>query len=489
MRSLALAGLLLVAAPLLSGCGGGKGAALDVVVIGDPASLFDGGVRLSPAAQLLRGATAQGLVSLDQKGQVVPGLADRWIVTDDGLSYIFRLNDGARLGNERLAAAPVRTALVQSLAALRGTALGKDLSVIDEVRVMTGRVIEIRLSRPQPDLLLLLAQPELGLAVKGRGAGPMALRRDGRVAYLDLIEPEKRGLPATDNWQAQVRRLRFRALPADAAIARFSRGEADAVLGGRIEQFPLADGTGLTRAAIRLDPAQGLFGLAVMHGDGFLASAENREAIAMAIDREALPAALGIGGWTMTEHIVPVGVADSPVADQERWPELDLEARQGIAAARVARWQSGKRERTSLRIALPAGPGSERLFSRIAEDLGKIGLGASRAGLAAPADLRLVDSVARYQTAVWYFNQLSCGVLPGPCSQEADEMVAKAIAAADPAERAALFTKADSELTASNLYIPLGSPIRWSLVGGNAAGLVANSFATHPLMPMALLPK
>lgn len=224
MRSLALAGLLLAAFPLLTGCDAGKGAALDVVVIGDPASLFDAGVRLSPAAQLLRGATSQGLVSLDQQGQVVPGLADRWIVTDDGMSYIFRLNDGARLGNERLGAAAVRNALVQALAALRGTALGKDMAAIDEVRVMTGRVIEIRLSRPQPELLLLLAQPELGLTVKGKGAGPMALRRDGKVAYLDLLEPEKRGLPAADDWQSQVRRLRFRALPAEAAIARFGRG-------------------------------------------------------------------------------------------------------------------------------------------------------------------------------------------------------------------------------------------------------------------------
>ena len=209
----------------------------------------------------------------------------------------------------------------------------------------------------------------------------------------------------------------------------------------------------------------------------------------MAINREAMPAALGLGGWAMSERIVPAGIADSPEAGPERWPDLDLEARQGIAAARVARWQSGKDERTSLRIAMPAGPGSERLFARIAEDLGKIGLGTSRVGFAAPADLRLVDSVARYPTAVWYYNQLSCGVLPGPCSAEADGLVAKAIAAADPAERAALFAKADSELTASNLYIPLGSPIRWSLVGGNAAGLVANTFATHPLMPMALLPK
>ena len=36
-------------------------------------------------------ATAQGLVSYDDAGNVIPGLAQRWIVVDDGKSYIFRL--------------------------------------------------------------------------------------------------------------------------------------------------------------------------------------------------------------------------------------------------------------------------------------------------------------------------------------------------------------------------------------------------------------
>ena len=34
---------------------------------------------------------AQGLVSFDASGNIVGGLAERWNVSDDGLSYIFRL--------------------------------------------------------------------------------------------------------------------------------------------------------------------------------------------------------------------------------------------------------------------------------------------------------------------------------------------------------------------------------------------------------------
>ena len=489
IRSLAVHGFLLTALALLGACGSEQGDTVDVVAIGDPASLFDGGARLSTAAQLLRGATAQGLVALDQQGQVIPGLADRWIVNDDGLSYIFRLSDSSWTSGGKLSAATARASMLQALAALRGTALGKDLSSIEEIRVMTGRVIEIRLSRPQPDLLMLLAQPELGLLNRGKGAGPMALRRDGNVAYLALIDPQLRGMPASVDWQEQVRPVRLRALAAEAAIARFERGETDAVLGGRYENFPLADSGGLSRGAIRLDPVSGLFGLAAMHRDGFLADPQNREAIAMAIDREALPAALGIGGWMMTDRILPAGIGDNQQTVPQTWTTLSLDERRAVATSRVTRWRGADADPVRLRIAMPAGPGTDRLFARLAEDLGKAGLTATRVGLADAADLRLVDAVARYSGTLWYFYQLSCGVLPGPCDPEADSLVAKALQSADPAERDRLFAQAEDKLTASNVYIPLGAPIRWSLLRGNATGFLVNRFAVHPLMPMATLPK
>ncbi len=101
-----------VLALLVAGCDTASDRPVEVAVIGDPGSPFVSGARLPLAAQLVRSATAEGLVGFDEQGRVIPALADRWIVTDDGLSYIFRLNDGARLGNERLGAASVRTAPV-----------------------------------------------------------------------------------------------------------------------------------------------------------------------------------------------------------------------------------------------------------------------------------------------------------------------------------------------------------------------------------------
>ncbi len=486
-----LAKLLFVAATtaLVAACGNDQDSGIDVVAIGDPASLFEPGGRLPPGAQLLRGATAQGLVMLDDKGQVGPGIADRWIVTDDGMSYIFRLRDGRWSEGSKLSAETARLALMQAIAALRGAPLAKEFAGINDIRVMTGRVIEIRLNQPQPELLLLLAQPELGLLHRGRGAGPMLVRRDGKVAYLSLLEPEARGLPADPDWKEGVRSLRLRASAAEAAIARYNRGEANAVVGGRFEDFPLVDASGLSRGAIRLDPVLGLFGLTVVHTDGFLSSPANREAIAMAIDRDALIASLRVGGWAATTRIVPTGTEDADAASPERWSGMNLAERQSAAAARVARWSSGQNAPLTLRIALPQGPGADRLFTSLSGDLAKAGMTAKRVGMGDPADLRLTDAVARYPRAAWFLNQLSCEVQKALCSTEADALAARAAASPDGSEHAALLAEAEAKLTELNAYIPFGPPIRWALVRGNTVGFVPNRLGYHPLMPLALRPK
>lgn len=481
----------LAASLLLAGCGSNKDAALSVVTIGALSSPFESGLRLSPPARLVRGATVEGLVGFDEQGQIAPALADRWIVTDDGLSYIFRLRDGAWADGSPLTAQSVRAALRTTMTELRGTPLSLDLAGIGEIRVMTGRVIEVRLAAPTPDLLQLLAQPELGLANKGRGAGPMRLRREGDVAVLTALAPEARGMPAVEGWSGKVRPLRLAALPAKAAVERFKSGDADVLLGGRIEDFPLARSVGLIRGTIQLDPVMGLFGLVVADDDGFLSAPENREALAMAIDREGLIAPFGLGGWAATTRLVAAGTADDPGAVGERWAGIGIDERRAQASARVARWRQGRNGNppVRLRLALPRGPGADTLFARIEADLRTVGIETQRVGPDDKADLRLIDAVARYPRIGWFLNQLSCVAGRGLCSEEADDIAGQAQRATDPAVRAELLADAEAELTKANVFIPFGAPVRWSLVRGDAAGFAANRWNVHPLMPMALRPK
>ena len=475
---------------VLSACGDNSAKVVDVDVIGAETAPFETGVRLSTAGQLVHAATSEGLVGLDEQGRVIPALADRWIVTDDGLSYIFRLRDGVWLDGAEITGESARSALRQALDALNGTTLALDMADIDEIRAMAGRVIEVRLKRAMPDLLQLLAQPELGLQHKGKGSGPMTLQRDGRLAVLSPIPPGKLGLPEPAEWKDAARSIRLHAVSPDAAVKRFAVGEVDVVLGGRFDSYALAAAAGgLSQRMVRIDPTQGLFGLVAVKGDGLLEMPDNREALAMAIDRDALAAALGVSGWTPTTRIVAAGTTADLGTIGERWTGLTLTQRRTEAAARIARWTAQHlqphSQQPDLRVAVPAGPGADILFVRLSADFAAIGITLLRANEGEPADLRLIDNVSRYARPEWYLDQLSCAAARGLCSAAADARLADARAAPDPARQSALLAEAEGELTAANVYIPLGNPVRWSLVRDGVTGFAVNAQAFHPLLPLA----
>jgi ABC-type transport system substrate-binding protein len=458
-----------------------------MTLVGSSQTMFAKGVRLAPDGQYLRDATADGLVGLDMDGAVVPGLAERWIVTDDGRSYIFRLADRQWPDGSALSGENVREALRRALASAKGTSLGLDLAKISEVRAMAGRVVEVRLTSPMPEFLQLLARPELALFHKGKATGRMLLARDGVTAVLTPVPPELLGRPADPGWKKRTLQLQVASLPAAQAIDRFNRGETDVVLGGQFDTMPVNDTGPLSRGTVRLDNVQGLFGLQVMHARGALGDPAIREALAMAIDRDALVEPFNVGGWAATTRIVPPGLAGDLGTIGERWSDLTLDQRRSEAARRIASWKSGAA--LSLSIAMPKGAGADKVFAVLRDALARIGVKAVRKDAEAAADLRIVDNVARIADARWFLNQFNCRLKRGLCSPEADKRVAESVKASDTASERALLAEAEAELTAMNAYIPFGAPLRWSLVRGNVAGFASNRLGFHPLLPFAIKPK
>lgn len=460
---------------------------MSVAIIGEPASLFQQGVRLAPAAQAMRAASHEGLVALDPAGQVVPALAERWIVTDDGLSYIFRLRDSTWPDGEPITAADVRVLLRDAIGRLKGTSLGLDFAKVAEVRAMTERVIEVRLTGPMPDFLRLLAQPEIGFVKSGSGAGPMVMSRDdkARLARLSALPPESRGLPPRENWRELSRPLAVRALPVEQAVKAFANGDADLVLGGRIIDFPLARVGPLSRGTIQVDPAIGLLGLVITNNKGVLGDPARREALSMAIERSALIQPFGLGGWQPSSWIVPPGLFTIPPHPEARWEGLSLAERRALAARRIAAWEQQSGAEARLRLALPRGPGSELLFKQLAEAWTEIGVETIWVTPGEEADLELRDNLARYASPRWFLNQFNCALSAGLCSAEADELVRQSLVQRDAAAKERLLAEAHAALVRAEVFIPLGAPVRWSLVRSSVRGYQANQWGLHPLFPLS----
>lgn len=492
MRHAALALACLGLAPVLAlaGCSSrANEGAVTVAVIGQEDDPFESGTRLSYAGQLVREATAEGLVAMDSQGEVVPAIAERWIVTEDGKSYFFRIRGSDWPSGDPLNAASVRDALLRVIRAYDGTTLGLDLAKIAEIRVMAERVIEVRLKSPMPQFLQLLSQPELGLRVRGKGTGPMvAMESEGGMLRLQPQPPQARGLPQRRDWDGNVLDIVIRGMPARGAVAAFKQGEVEAVLNGDLATLPLADVGPLSAGTFRIDSGLGLFGIAFRNREGLLETAARREALAMAIDRGRLIEPFNVAGWVPTTRLVPPQLPGNAGVRGERWTGQSLEQRQTEARRRLGAWGSSTGQAMVLTIDLPQGPGSGLLLGRLRDDFSAVGVRLERAEDGDSADLLLVDRPARYADARWFLNQFNCAVARPLCSPVADLFVSQSLDADTPQAVASLLAEAEDALTKEEVFIPLGAPIRWSLVRGGVGGYAENRWGRHPLFPMAIAP-
>jgi peptide/nickel transport system substrate-binding protein len=468
---LALAAALALAG---SGCDRRADGTVVVTVIGERPDLRDPSIApVGIADALLLANSAQGLVRFDARGQVVPGLAETWNVSDDGLSYIFRLASTEWPSGRRVTAEQVARLLRRSIAASSKHRLVDSLAAVEEIVPMTDRVLEIRLGAVRPELLQLLAQPELALVYRGEeGSGPFRAARDGKAIALS------RDVAAPDEEETREEKLLLRAASSEDAVAAFERGDSDLVIGGTFADLPFARAAGLPRRALQFDPASGLFGLVPARKGSVLDEPEVRRLLTQAIDRDSLIAALAVPGLAPRTTILEPGLADIPDPAPQPWVSVPLEERRPALTAEASRL-FGK-ERPVLKIFLPQGPGSDLLLGRLLQDWRVIGVGVERAERAASADLQLVDEVAPSNSPAWFLRGQRCGVA-SLCDSEVDELLEGARATPVLAQRSALLLEASRRIDSEQLFIPLAAPIRWSLVSPRISGFAGNRFALHTL--------
>lgn len=481
----------LAAALLLTGCGKGERDDLVTVsVIGRPTRLADPGRGIPQRADAaLLGAVAQGLVRLDSGAQVEPGLAIRWAISDDGLYYTFRLGD-ARGNAERVAAQLRRLVRNHS-----DGPLGDSVNAVREIVAVTPEVIEIRLSAPRPELMATLANPAFALLDGGRGSGPLSI--EGGVGPLTMLHPPPVGEDEADeNARAMAKRsVHLRGERAARAVARYANGDASLVAGGGFDDFIYTKLANIAPRDVQLDPATGLFGFRMGRSSPAISAPEIRQALAMALDREAIGVALGVPGWRPIQAILPPGLTDLAQPSRPFWARAFANVRGTdrqaldirIATARriVSQWREreGMRKPLRLAIAMPEGPGAGILFATLRRQWRTIGVQIERVGRRDAADLRLIDEVAPADQADWFLAHFLCD-RGRPCSEEADQAYEIARTTTDPALRARMISEAEQRLTALAPFIPIAQPVRWSLAAPDLPGFRLNPRAIHPLAPL-----
>lgn len=481
-RRLAL--LLLPALALLPGaCREQPKGTVKVLVIGGEPKLRDPALgTLSPPDAVLLQNVAQGLVSFDPTGNIVGGLAERWNVSDDGLSYIFRLASAQWPDGKKITADQVAKILKRQLAARSRNQLKDSVGAIQDVVAMTDRVIEIQLVSPRPNMLSLLAQPEFAIIRGNDGTGPFkSVWTGGAGGEVRLT----REIVSSDGEETRHDEVLLSGASTNEAIGTFVNAKADLVLGGTFTDLPLTRRVKLAAGALHFDPASGLFGLVPVHVGGPFDSADVRHLLSQALDRTNFVGGLGVPNLapraTLLEQALD-GVTSVPAPDWFATPLADR-----LPALRAQADKLFGNTKPTITVALPSGPGGDFLLFEIKRDWGALGLNVQAASAGATPDFTLIDEVAPSSSPAWFVRRFRCGVV-AVCDAQNDQLMEAAREMPVPAQRYALLLQAAGRIEDLQLFIPITAPIRWSLVSSRVQNFAGNRYARHSLSDLEQQP-
>jgi oligopeptide transport system substrate-binding protein len=303
----------------------------------------------------------EGLVTYDADGRIVPGVADSWTVSENGLVYRFKLRDAKWSNGDRIEAtdfvfsfrrlldpataaqyAPLFFPIVNAEKVNRGVARPSELGI----RAIDSATLEIALTTPTPYFLELLAHqtamPIEESNVRRYGedftrAGNLVSDGAYKLAYY---WPNDRAiLVKNENFHdaANVKIDREIVLPLEdraAALLRFEAGEIDSYPDVPTEQIAFVRER--LKDELKLSPALGVYYFVFNTRKPPFDDARVREALSMTVDRDFLAEEIWGGAMTPALGIVPPGIANygPPVAPD--WARLPLVERQKQAEALLA---------------------------------------------------------------------------------------------------------------------------------------------------------
>ena len=253
----------------------------------------------------------EGLTRIDRNGEVKPALAESWTVSDDGLTYTFKLHDGVAFHDgTAFDSADVKFSLERAMAEDSTNAQKGLFAGIDSVAAPAADTVVITLKQPAGNFLFnlgwgdaVIVAPESAAENKNTpiGTGPFKFDRWVKGDRIELVNnPDYWGTPA------KLAKATIKIIPDPAAAtAAMMAGDVDA-----FANFPapeaMAQFEADPRFTVVIGSTEGETILAMNNARAPLSDIRVRRALAMAIDRQAIIDGAMFGyGTPIGSHFAP----------------------------------------------------------------------------------------------------------------------------------------------------------------------------------------
>ena len=284
------------------------------------------------------------LVRVDRSGtKLEPGLAESWTISDDGLTYTFKMRDAKFSDGSPITAEDAAYTLIR----IRDDAVSfwsESYKIIATAVATDPTTLTITLTSPSAPFLSTLAMPATAIIQKAgmEAMGSEAYGEDpvasGAFTVKQWIRGDRVILEKNPNfWQAdrvQLDGVEWISVPDDnTRMLKMQAGELDAAI--FVPFSNIADLQKDPKLKVLLDPSTREDTLILNHLNPALARKEVREAIDMAIDKQAIVDAITFGIGEAANSYIPKG-ALFYYADNLRRPHDPAKAKELLAAAGVA---------------------------------------------------------------------------------------------------------------------------------------------------------
>lgn len=256
------------------------------------------------------------LVRVDKSGtKLIPGLAESWTVSDDGLTYTFKLRD-AKFSNGDAVTADDAAFSILRIRDNPGSLWADSFKVVDTAAAADPKTLVVKLKTPSAPFLSSMALPNVSVLPKkvleseGEDAFGEAPIGSGAFAVKEWRRGDRVILEKNPNyWDAanvSLDGVEWISIPDDnTRMLKVQAGELDTAL--FVPFSRVAELKKDPNLKVVSDPSTREDHLLINHSHGLLGKKEVRQALDMAIDKKAIVDAVTFGLGEVAYSYIPKG--------------------------------------------------------------------------------------------------------------------------------------------------------------------------------------